>query len=77
MTATSPKTGDDSSPAAISLGGDGSAALSLAGLMSADSSGLSAKLVIDLGGGSALEIPVDIQLSFGTPALVMTGDGNG
>ncbi len=62
----------DEKNAALSLGDSGTAALSLGSLMGASGSGLSAKLIVDLGGGNALEIPVNIQLSFGEATIVTT-----
>ena len=56
--------------AALTLGGDETAPISLPDLLGSDGSGLSAKLVVDLGGGNALEIPMNIQISLGTPTLV-------
>lgn len=56
--------------AALTLGGDEAAPISLPDLLGSDGSGLSAKLVVDLGGGNALEIPMNIQISLGTPTLV-------
>ena len=55
----------------ISIGGE-TAAASLANLLNGNGNGLQAKLVVDLGGGKALEIPVEIQLALGTPAIVST-----
>ena len=46
------------------------AAITLASLLNSDGSGLKAKLVVDLGNGSSLEIPIDIQLSFGDAVIV-------
>ena len=69
---TAAKPDADEKNAALSLGDSGTAALSLGSLMGASGSGLSAKLIVDLGGGNALEIPVNIQLSFGEATIVTT-----
>ena len=53
----------------------GDAVLNLAELLgsaspSGEGSALQAKLVVDLPNGGSLEIPVNIQLSFGTPTII-------
>ena len=56
----------------LSLDSSNAAAIALTDLLSGDGGSLQAKLIIDLGDGNSLEIPVDIQLSLGTPTIVTT-----
>jgi hypothetical protein len=63
-------TASEETPVLSLAGGESASVLNLADFLSGDGSDMNAKLVIDIGGGNAIEIPVNIQVSLGTPVLV-------